>query len=158
MIDLTVFLAWNYLTLTNMLQASFYGGGYVPLRWYPTREEEERRLQYCPRCEGFKAPRSHHCRKCDRCVMRMDHHCPWINNCVGHRNQTFFMRFLLFAVVGSLHACVLLTVPIYETLALVSGVARGGGEWLYLINSPKWNFRSTASVNLHPLPQPEICW
>lgn len=21
-------------------------------------------LQYCKKCEGYKAPRSHHCRKC----------------------------------------------------------------------------------------------
>uniref|UniRef100_A0A0N5AXK5 Palmitoyltransferase n=1 Tax=Syphacia muris TaxID=451379 RepID=A0A0N5AXK5_9BILA len=103
---LSIFLYFNYATLTNLCHASFIGPGYVPLHWKPLNEELkfDKHLQYCVMCEGYKAPRSHHCSRCGRCVMKMDHHCPWINNCVGHRNHAFFIRFLAAAVFGCIQA------------------------------------------------------
>uniref|UniRef100_A0A8R1ESF8 Palmitoyltransferase n=1 Tax=Caenorhabditis japonica TaxID=281687 RepID=A0A8R1ESF8_CAEJA len=105
--NLFFFLTWNFLTMTNLYNASYLGPGYVPRGWKPVNSEDEKKLQFCTPCNGFKTPRSHHCSKCNRCCMKMDHHCPWINNCVGHRNHQFFARFLFFAIVGCIHACVI---------------------------------------------------
>ncbi|UMM28887.1 hypothetical protein L5515_011519 [Caenorhabditis briggsae] len=101
------FLLWNYLTIGNLFNASFFGPGYVPRGWKPENKEHEKKLQFCVPCNGFKVPRSHHCSKCNRCCMKMDHHCPWINNCVGHRNHQYFLRFLFFSVVGCIHAVII---------------------------------------------------
>ncbi|VDN03002.1 unnamed protein product [Thelazia callipaeda] len=108
---LTLFLSFNYLT-----RSAFLGPGYVPYHWHPPRKEDENRLQYCRACEGFKVPRSHHCSKCGRCICKMDHHCPWINNCVGHRNHALFVRFLLSAAVGCIHAAIILSFSLYRFL------------------------------------------
>lgn len=43
----------------------------------------------------------------------------WINNCVGHRNQLFFMQFLLFSVLGCIHATIILTLCVWNTIAIV---------------------------------------
>ena len=65
--------------------------GFVPRRWKPVADEDEKYMQHCKHgvfsitcfyvhnslgeiCQGFKAPRAHHCKKCDRCVMKLDHH------------------------------------------------------------------------------------
>ncbi|RCN23828.1 DHHC zinc finger domain protein, partial [Ancylostoma caninum] len=42
----------------------------------------------------------------------------WINNCVGHRNHAFFVRFLLSAVFGCLHAVVILVASFYHAIHL----------------------------------------
>lgn len=55
-----------------------------------------------------------------RCVMKMDHHCPWINTCVGHRNHARFIYFLLFAIVGCIHAFIVLAICMYRALNRVS--------------------------------------
>jgi palmitoyltransferase len=44
---------------------------------------------------------------------------PWINNCVGHRNHTTFVKFLFFAVVGCLHALLILGYILYHTLSVL---------------------------------------
>lgn len=113
--DLLLFFTWNYMVLRNMYLSSIIGN-FVDLGWSPPNDDHKINLQFCKRCKGFKVPRSHHCSKCDRCVMKMDHHCPWINNCVGHRNHGFFIRFLLFAVIGSLHGAIILTICLYYTI------------------------------------------
>ena len=59
-------------------------------------------LRLCPHCGAVRVPRSHHCRTCGRCVLKMDHHCVWIGNCVGHRNQKYFILFMLYLVAGTL--------------------------------------------------------
>jgi len=115
-LDLIIFLSWNYLVLKNMILSSKIGGGYVSLGWMPHKKEFESRLQFCKKCNGYKVPRSHHCSKCDRCVLKMDHHCPWINNCVGHRNQVCFIKFLFFAVIGSIHSAIVLTICLSNTI------------------------------------------
>ncbi|KAI6217274.1 Palmitoyltransferase [Aphelenchoides fujianensis] len=119
LLNLSVFLFFNYGVFYNLIRASYVGGGYVTRGWRPPNQADTRRLQYCATCEGFKAPRSHHCSKCGRCVMKMDHHCPWINNCVGHRNQVFFIRFLASAVAGCLHALMMLSVILYHTFSVL---------------------------------------
>lgn len=43
----------------------------------------------------------------------------WINNCVGHRNHVYFVRFLFFAVVGCLHATIILGCILYQTFSVV---------------------------------------
>lgn len=111
-----LFFLLAFLTIYNFLCAISVGPGFVPLQWHPVKESDERFLQYCATCHGYKAPRSHHCRKCGRCVMKMDHHCPWINNCVGHYNHGYFTSFLFFAVCGSIHSCILLIVTVYKVL------------------------------------------
>ncbi|KAK6034187.1 DHHC zinc finger domain protein [Cooperia oncophora] len=117
------FLFWNYSTITNLSRASFIGPGHVPLEWHPHEAEKispkeslDSLLQWCEPCSGYKVPRSHHCSHCGRCSMKMDHHCPWINNCVGHRNHAVFVRFLLSAVVGCVHALVILIAAFYHAI------------------------------------------
>jgi len=64
--------------------------------------------KHCRKCNSVKPPLSHHCSICERCIARMDHHCPWVNNCVGFYNQKFFLQFLVYVFLGSMHALVLM--------------------------------------------------
>ncbi|CAI2350765.1 unnamed protein product [Caenorhabditis sp. 36 PRJEB53466] len=114
LLNMLVFLSWNYLTMGNLFNSSFFGPGYVPRGWRPKNFADEKKLQFCAPCNGFKVPRSHHCSKCNRCCMKMDHHCPWINNCVGHRNHHYFIRFLFYSIVGCIHACVIDITSLYH--------------------------------------------
>ncbi|KHJ97529.1 DHHC zinc finger domain protein [Oesophagostomum dentatum] len=123
-LHLILFFFWNYSTMVNLARASFIGAGHVPLGWTPDSEVPNEKdsfdslLQWCEPCAGYKVPRSHHCSNCGRCCMKMDHHCPWINNCVGHRNHAFFVRFLLSAVIGCIHAVVILIASFYHAINL----------------------------------------
>ncbi|XP_065335357.1 palmitoyltransferase ZDHHC6 [Cloeon dipterum] len=115
-LQLGLFLLLSGLTMYNFLNAIYVGPGYLPLGWCPDKESDAKFLQECNVCGGFKAPRSHHCRKCNRCVTKMDHHCPWINNCVGHRNHGHFAAFLFYAVLGCMHASIVLICTLYHAL------------------------------------------
>ncbi|CAI8046676.1 Palmitoyltransferase ZDHHC6 [Geodia barretti] len=98
---------WLVPILTNFFSAMNSGPGYVPMGWKPAKSEDEKSLQFCKVCRGFKPPRSHHCRQCGRCIKKMDHHCPWINHCVGHSNHAAFLKFLFFVPFGCLHGVIL---------------------------------------------------
>ncbi|XP_033644402.1 palmitoyltransferase ZDHHC6-like [Asterias rubens] len=115
-VHFVVLSSWIFFILWNYFHAVFYGPGFVPLGWKPENPEDEKSLQYCHVCKGFKAPRSHHCRYCNRCVMKMDHHCPWINTCCGHRNHAHFTYFLWFAPLGCFHATIIISVTIYSEI------------------------------------------
>ena len=56
------FLAVSCLTTYHLIAAMMDGPGLVPVGWTPGDPEEEKCLQYCEICKGYKAPRSHHCR------------------------------------------------------------------------------------------------
>ena len=73
----------------------------------PEKKEDEKKLQWCNACEGFKPPRSHHCQTCGHCVAKMDHHCPWINSCVGNNNHFAFLTFVCSVPVGCSYAFVI---------------------------------------------------
>lgn len=61
----------------------------------------------CRKCNNARPTRTHHCSICGRCVLKYDHHCPWIGNCVGLRNHGYFIRFLIFGVIGSFVSCLI---------------------------------------------------
>ncbi|XP_034482594.1 palmitoyltransferase ZDHHC6 [Drosophila innubila] len=103
-----LFVLLNLLAVYNYVMAVMVGPGLLPRKWQPFHPREAKFLQFCKKCDGFKAPRSHHCRQCDRCVKKMDHHCPWINHCVGWSNQAYFVYFLFFYMLSNLHASVVL--------------------------------------------------
>ena len=50
----------------------------------------------------------------------MDHHCPWINCCVGHQNQTSFVAFLFFLIIGCIHAVIINANFLYRLFNYVS--------------------------------------
>lgn len=103
-----LYLLLNLLSVYNYVTAVLVGPGWLPRNWQPMHCREAKFLQYCKKCKGYKAPRSHHCRRCDRCVKKMDHHCPWINHCVGWNNQSYFVYFLFFYMMSNLHSAVVL--------------------------------------------------
>ncbi|XP_014772182.1 palmitoyltransferase ZDHHC6 [Octopus bimaculoides] len=116
LLNLSIFIIWDILTLYNYFMAVINGPGYVPHGWKPKVAGEEKFLQYCVECKGHKAPRSHHCRKCKRCVMKMDHHCPWINTCCGYLNHANFIYFLFFAPCGCIHGAFILIGSLIQLL------------------------------------------
>lgn len=103
-----------YATIYLQVQINFFltmlkSPGIVPKSWKPEPENQckyngedlKKYLEYCQTCEGFKPPRSHHCKTLNKCVLKYDHYCPWVGNSIGHRNQTSFVRFLFWLVVGN---------------------------------------------------------
>ncbi|XP_017779729.1 PREDICTED: palmitoyltransferase ZDHHC6 [Nicrophorus vespilloides] len=114
LVNIFGFMALSGLSIYNFLAAAFHGPGFLPHKWTPEKEDDISELQYCGVCQGYKAPRAHHCRKCGRCTLKMDHHCPWINNCVGWGNHAHFTYFLLFSVLGCMHATVILSACMYR--------------------------------------------
>eukprot|EP00040_Diaphanoeca_grandis_P027410 m.155989 g.155989 ORF g.155989 m.155989 type:complete len:421 (+) comp30965_c0_seq2:260-1522(+) len=87
--------------------AVFAGGGAFPKGWRPANKDDEKFLQFCKICDGFKPPRSHHCHDCGACVPKLDHHCPWINSCVGNRNHVPFLGFVSLVPLGCMMAAVI---------------------------------------------------
>ncbi|XP_065186626.1 palmitoyltransferase ZDHHC6-like [Sycon ciliatum] len=111
-----LFLSNVFFLCINYFHAMQHGPGFVPLGWKPKNAKDEKMLQFCTACQGFKPPRAHHCRSCGRCVMKMDHHCPWINSCVGHENHATFTRFVLHAPLGCGYATYLQGAFLYRLL------------------------------------------
>ncbi|CAH2105214.1 unnamed protein product [Euphydryas editha] len=62
------------------------------------------------------------------CIKKMDHHCPWINCCVGHENHCYFTFFLTSAVLGCLHASIVLAICLYHAINRVWYVYHGTGQ------------------------------
>jgi hypothetical protein len=88
--------------------------------------------RYCSKCRAIKPPRckpirlarvgsqdvttgilsfislfiGHHCSVLSRCVYHHDHFCPWMNNSIGFYNYRYFVLFLLYIFIGSIHICV----------------------------------------------------
>ncbi|XP_037720602.1 palmitoyltransferase ZDHHC6 [Drosophila subpulchrella] len=131
-------LIWfhTFGTLYYFIKSLMVGPGFLPLRWYPNTVTDTEFLQFCHRCNGYKAPRTHHCRRCDRCVMKMDHHCPWINNCVGWSNQASFVYFLLFFLSGSIQGSII----------IICGVIQGIQKRWYI----RQGLHHLATVHLTP--------
>lgn len=105
---LGLFVLLSLLAMYNYVMTIMVGPGVLPRNWQPLHRREAQFLQFCKKCDGFKAPRSQHCHQCGRCVKKMDHHCPWINQCVGWSNQAYFVFFLFFYMLSNLHASVVL--------------------------------------------------
>lgn len=105
---MTIFSIIVFLIQSNYFLSCIKGPGVVPLGWKPPNKKDEKFLQFCSQCQGFKAPRSHHCRRLNRCCLKMDHYCPWIGTTVGHHNQAFFLRFLFFVPIGCTWAVVII--------------------------------------------------
>lgn len=68
-------------------------------------------MKYCDTCRIWRPVRSSHCSRCRVCISNMDHHCPWLGTCVGQRTYTFFVTFLVFAVVTTVF---LLAMSVYK--------------------------------------------
>jgi len=105
-----IFYAIIYLQVQiNFFATMLKSPGIVPKNWRPEPENQceyynedlKKYLEYCQTCECFKPPRSHHCKTLNKCVLKYDHYCPWVGNSIGHRNQSSFVRFLFWLVVGN---------------------------------------------------------
>lgn len=62
--------------------------------------------RYCRTCKIMRPPLSSHCSSCNHCVKTFDHHCVFMGNCIGHRNQKWFVLFLIFTAIWASYATV----------------------------------------------------
>lgn len=97
------------LCLYNMWCATFIGPGYQvddSLSQSPSKKHDIRPNGGLPikHSTASSGSSNRFCRRCKHIVLGKHHHCPWINNCVGRNNDTYFIRFLLFAVAVTLQA------------------------------------------------------
>uniref|UniRef100_A0A1B0C063 Palmitoyltransferase n=1 Tax=Glossina palpalis gambiensis TaxID=67801 RepID=A0A1B0C063_9MUSC len=66
--------------------------------------ELRRYWRLCSKCEILTPPLSWHCESCDTCILKRDHHCVFTGCCVGHRNQRYFLRFIVHIILGTFYA------------------------------------------------------
>ena len=66
----------------------------------PLEPQLRKQWRLCAICELLAPPRSWHCDICKTCVLKRDHHCIFTANCIGHRNQRYFLVFLIYSVIG----------------------------------------------------------
>ncbi|XP_037701687.1 palmitoyltransferase ZDHHC3-like [Choloepus didactylus] len=109
-----------FLGLASHARTMLSDPGSVPVGYAPPPGPAPA-ASWCARCSSARPARAHHCRVCRRCVRKMDHHCPLVNNCVGEDNQKYFVLFTLYIALASLHALLLLGIPVLRSYAR--------GEW-----------------------------
>ncbi|CAF1174013.1 unnamed protein product [Adineta steineri] len=139
LINSFMFWSWFIIIFYNYFKTIFLGPGFLRKRWRPKNKEDEKYLQYCTICQGFKTSQAYHCRKCSRCISKFDHHCPWMNTCIGHVNQTNFCWFLFYSILGCLHALLMISPCIYRVLFIPYSSLR--------INEPRIYFTLTGLIS-----------
>ncbi|XP_023294087.2 probable palmitoyltransferase ZDHHC24 [Lucilia cuprina] len=72
----------------------------------PLEPQLRKHWRLCSVCELLAPPRSWHCDTCKTCILKRDHHCIFTANCVGHRNQRYFLMFLLHSLIGCAYSCI----------------------------------------------------
>uniref|UniRef100_A0A1B0GC81 Palmitoyltransferase n=1 Tax=Glossina morsitans morsitans TaxID=37546 RepID=A0A1B0GC81_GLOMM len=70
----------------------------------PIEVELRRYWRLCIKCEILTPPRSWHCESCNTCILKRDHHCVFTGCCVGHRNQRYFLMFIVHIILGTFYA------------------------------------------------------
>lgn len=91
------------LTLYNMWCATLIGPGSITIDGSTTNNTSRE----SPDSGRF-------CRRCCQIVLRKHHHCPWINNCVGQYNESYFVKFLIFAIAVTLQSTTHLIIDILK--------------------------------------------
>lgn len=72
------------------------------------------RPAWCNVCMNFKPDRAHHCSEVNRCVKKMDHFCPWVGGIVSETSLKFFIQFVGYTTLFTLHALVSMAVFLAE--------------------------------------------
>lgn len=52
--------------------------------------------RYCRSCHQMSPPGSYHCSGCGICILKRHHHCIFTGCCIGHRNQRYFIFFIMY--------------------------------------------------------------
>ncbi|XP_075165782.1 putative palmitoyltransferase ZDHHC24 [Haematobia irritans] len=72
----------------------------------PPLDQQLRKLwRFCSVCEVVAPIRSWHCDSCRCCILKRDHHCIFTGNCIGHRNQRYFVLFIVYVIIGCSYCC-----------------------------------------------------
>ncbi|KAL7735121.1 hypothetical protein ACLKA6_001986 [Drosophila palustris] len=101
----------------------------------PEGSEERLNWRQCTICDRLAPPRSWHCTECGVCILKRDHHCSFTGCCIGHRNQRYFMCFLLYLLVESFFALVYCSIYMW--------VLNGPEFWKVMIRQPALKFPIT---------------
>ncbi|KAK5953977.1 Palmitoyltransferase pfa5 [Knufia fluminis] len=64
------------------------------------------RPPFCSTCYNWKPDRSHHCSEVNRCVLKLDHFCPWVGGVVSETSFKFFIQFIFYGALFTLHLLV----------------------------------------------------
>lgn len=59
------------------------------------------------------------CSRCCHIVSKKHHYCPWINSCVGHNNDQYYTRFLVFAALVTIQSSAHLAMELYHKKAIL---------------------------------------
>lgn len=116
-----LFEASTCMSLYNMWCATLIGPGYVQGEKPGASKQQTGNEQ--PKTDKF---RTRYCRRCEKIVLNKHHHCPWINNCVGENNDTYFRRFLVFAIAVSSQSATHIARDMYEGYVTVLSLLNFG--------------------------------
>ncbi|KAH8399088.1 hypothetical protein KR215_001887, partial [Drosophila sulfurigaster] len=72
----------------------------------PDGTDERLEWKHCDICDKLAPPKSRHCKYCGVCILKRHHHCGFTGYCVGHQNQRYFLCFVLYTVIGSVHSLI----------------------------------------------------